>query len=93
MGLEVDAYDTAPGSLAVQRALRRPLQRVLGRSGLAHWNDHVCPGPTVAEHLLREAAADTTQDAQYKPSSLMCGGPLSCQIETWQREFRSAVPL
>src|SRR6266851_5422293 len=28
LGLEVDAYDTAPCSLAVQRALRRPLQQV-----------------------------------------------------------------
>jgi hypothetical protein len=57
LGLDVDAYDTAPCSLAVQRALRRPLQRVLGRRDLAHWNDHVCPGPTAAEQLLREAAA------------------------------------
>jgi hypothetical protein len=57
LGLEVDAYDTAPGSLAVQRALRRPLQRILGRRDLAHWNDHVCPGPAAAEQLLQEAAA------------------------------------
>src|SRR5258705_7940111 len=45
LGLEVDAYDTASCSLAVQRALRRPLQQVLGRRDLAHWNDHGCPGP------------------------------------------------
>ncbi len=57
LGLEVDAYDTAPCSWAVQRALRRPLQQVLGRRGLAHWNDHGCPGPAAAEQLLRAAAA------------------------------------
>jgi hypothetical protein len=57
LGVEVDAYDTAPCSLAIQHALRRPLQRVLGRRDLAHWNDHVCPGPAAAEELLREAAA------------------------------------
>jgi hypothetical protein len=57
LGLDVDAYDTAPCSLAVQRALRRPLQRVVGRPGLAQWNDHDCPGPAAAEQLLREAAA------------------------------------
>ena len=57
LGLEVDAYDTAPCSSEVQRALRRPLQRVLGRRDLAHWNDHVCPGPAAAEQLLRDAAA------------------------------------
>ncbi len=57
LGLEVDAYDTASCSLAVQRALRRPLQQVLGRRDLAHWNDHGCPGPAAAERLLREAAA------------------------------------
>jgi hypothetical protein len=57
LGLEVDAYDTAPCPLEVLRALRRPLQRVLGRRDLAHWNDHVCPDPATAEQLLREAAA------------------------------------
>ena len=57
LGLDVDAYDTAPCPLAVQHALRRPLQQVLGRRGLAHWNDHGCPGPAAAEQLLREAAA------------------------------------
>jgi len=57
LGLEVDAYDTAPCPSEVLRALRRPLQRVLGRRDLAHWNDHVCPGPAAAEQLLREAAA------------------------------------
>ncbi len=57
LGLEVDAYDTAPCPSNVLRALRRPLQRVLGRRDLAHWNDHVCPGPAAAEQLLREAAA------------------------------------
>ena len=56
LGLEVDAYDTAPCPLAVLRALRRPLQRVLGCRGLAHWNDYACPGPAAAEQLLREAA-------------------------------------
>jgi hypothetical protein len=57
LGLEVDAYDTAPCPSELLRALRRPLQRVLGRRGLAHWNDHGCPGPAAAEELLREAAA------------------------------------
>src|SRR6266436_7592515 len=57
LGLEVDAYDTARCPFEVLRALRRPLQRVLGRSDLAHWNDHACPGPAAAEQLLREAAA------------------------------------
>jgi hypothetical protein len=56
LGLEVDAYDTACPS-EVLRALRRPLQHVLGRRDLAHWNDHGCPGPVAAEQLLREAAA------------------------------------
>src|SRR5260370_694318 len=41
LGLEVDAYDTAPCPSELLRALRRPLQRVLGRRDLAHWNDHV----------------------------------------------------
>jgi len=57
LGLEVDAYDTAPCPVELLRALRRPLQRVLGRSGLAHWNDRGCPDPAAAEQLLREAAA------------------------------------
>jgi hypothetical protein len=57
LGLEVDAYDTAPCPLDMLRKLRRPLQGVLGRRDLAHWNDHVCPGPGAAEQLLREAAA------------------------------------
>ena len=57
LGLEVDAYDTAPCPLVMLRKLRQPLQRVLGRRDLAHWNDHVCPGPAAAEQLLREAAA------------------------------------
>jgi hypothetical protein len=57
LGLEVDAYDTAPCPLDMLRKLRRPLQCVLGRRDLAHWNDHVCPGPGAAEQLLREAAA------------------------------------
>ncbi len=55
LGLEVDAYDTAPCSLAVQRALRQPLRQVLGWRDLAHWNDHGCPGPAAAEQLLRAA--------------------------------------
>lgn len=57
LGLEGDAYDTAPCPSELLRALRRPLQRVLGRRDLAHWNDHGCPGPAAAEQLLREAAA------------------------------------
>jgi len=57
LGLGVDAYDTSPCPSEVLRALRRPLQRVLGRRDLAHWNDHVCPGPAAAEQLLREGAA------------------------------------
>ena len=57
LGLEVDAYDTAPCPFEVLRALRRPLQRVLGRSDLAHWNDHVCPAAASAERPLWEAAA------------------------------------
>ena len=57
LGLEVDAYDTAPCPSELLRALRKPLQRVLGRHDLAHWNDHGCPGPAAAEQLLREAAA------------------------------------
>jgi hypothetical protein len=57
LGLEVDAYDTAPCPSEVLRALRRPLQRVLARCDLAHWNDHVCPGPAAVEQLLRNAAA------------------------------------
>jgi hypothetical protein len=57
LGLEVDAYDTAPCPSELLRALRRPLQRVLGRRDLAHWNDHGCSGPAAAEELLREAAA------------------------------------
>jgi hypothetical protein len=57
LGLEVDAYDTARCPFEVLRALRRPLQRVLGRSDLAHWNDHGCPGPAAAEQQLRAAAA------------------------------------
>jgi hypothetical protein len=61
LGLEVDAYDTAPCPWEVLRALRRPVQRVLGRRALAHWNDHVCPGPAAAEELLREAAATVTR--------------------------------
>ena len=57
LGLEVDAYDTASCPSEALRALRRPLQHVLGRRDLAHWNDHVCPGPSAAEELLLEAAA------------------------------------
>ena len=57
LGLDVDGYDTAPCPVEVMRALRRPLQRVLGRGDLANWNDDVCPGPAAAEGLLRDAAA------------------------------------
>jgi hypothetical protein len=56
LGLDVDGYDTAPCTLAIVRELRRPLQRVMGRPDLAIWNDVVCPGPAVAERLLRNAA-------------------------------------
>ena len=61
LGLEVEAYDTAPCPSEVLRALRRPVQRVLGRRDLAHWNDHGCPGPAAAEQLLRDAAATTAR--------------------------------
>jgi hypothetical protein len=54
-GLEVDAYDTTPCPSEVLNQLRRPPQRVLGRSDLANWNDHVCPGAAAADRLLREA--------------------------------------
>src|SRR5260370_12820565 len=37
LGLEVNAYGTAPCPLEVLRVLRRPLERVLGRRDLAHW--------------------------------------------------------
>src|SRR5258707_2351142 len=57
LGLEVNAYDTAPCPLEVLRVLRRPLERALGRRDLAHWNDHGCPGAASAGRLLREAAA------------------------------------
>jgi len=68
LGLEVDAYDTAPCSLAVQRALRRPLRQVLGRRDLAHWNDHGCPGPAAAEQLLRAAAATAARSCDCSGS-------------------------
>jgi len=61
LGLEVDAYDTAPCPVELLRALRQPLQRVLGRRDLAHWNDHGCPGPAAAEQLLRDVAATTAR--------------------------------
>jgi hypothetical protein len=57
LGLEINAYDTASCPSEVLRAVRRPLQRVLGRRDLANWNDHVCPGPAAIEQLFREAAA------------------------------------
>ena len=68
LGLEVDAYDTAPCPVELLRALRRPLQRVLGRSGLAHWNDHGCPDTTAAEQLLREAAATVVRSCDWSRS-------------------------
>ena len=68
LGLEVDAYDTASCSLAVQRALRRPLQQVLGRRDLAHWNDHGCPGPAAAEQLLWAAAATAARSCDWSRS-------------------------
>jgi hypothetical protein len=58
LGLEIEAYDKAPCPPGVLRALRRPVQQVLGLSGgLAHWNDNVCEGQAAAERLLRAAAA------------------------------------
>ena len=57
LGLDVDAYDSAPCPVELLRALRRPLQCVLGRRDLACWNDHGCAGPAAAEQLFREAAA------------------------------------
>ena len=68
LGLEVDAYDTAPCPVELLRALRRPLQRVLGRPGLAHWNDHVCPSAVAAEQLLREAAATVARSCDCSRS-------------------------
>jgi hypothetical protein len=68
LGLEVDAYDTAPCSLAVQRALRQPLRQVLGWRDLAHWNDHGCPGPPAAEQLLRAAAATAARSCDCSGS-------------------------
>src|SRR5260370_27021735 len=68
LGLEVDAYDTAPCSLAVQRALRQPLRQVLGWRDLAHWNDHGCPGPAAAEQLLRAAAATAARSCDCSGS-------------------------
>src|ERR1700687_5840093 len=56
LGLEVNAYDTAPCPLEVLRVLRRPLERVLGRRDLAHWNDHRCPGPAAAATTLPAGA-------------------------------------
>jgi hypothetical protein len=68
LGLDVDAYDTAPCPVELLRALRRPLQRVLGHRGLAHWNDHGCPGPAAAEQLLREAAATAARSCDWSGS-------------------------
>ncbi len=68
LGLEVDAYDTAPCPSELLRALRRPLQHVLGRRDLAHWNDHGCPGPAAAERLLGEAAASIPRIGGNTPS-------------------------
>jgi hypothetical protein len=68
LGLEVDAYDTAPCPVELLRALRRPLQHVLGRPGLARWNDHGCPSPAAAEQLLREAAATAARSCDWSGS-------------------------
>ena len=68
LGFEVDAYDTARCPFEVLRALRRPLQRVLGRSDLAHWNDHGCPGPAAAEQQLRAAAATAARSCDWSRS-------------------------
>ncbi len=68
LGLEVNAYDTAPCPLEVLRVLRRPLERVLGRRDLAHWNDHGCPGPAAAEQLLRAAAATAARSCDWSRS-------------------------
>ena len=76
LGLEVDAYDTARCPFEVLRELRRPLQRGLGRSDLAHWNDHVCPAEASAERLLREAAASIPRIGEYP----IAVNPLAHQI-------------
>src|SRR5260370_5901769 len=68
LGLEVNAYDTAPCPLEVLRVLRRPLERVLGRHDLAHWNDHGCPGPAAAEQLLWAAAATAARSCDWSRS-------------------------
>ena len=68
LGLEVDAYDTAPCPSELLRALRRPLQHVLGRRDLAHWNDHGCPGPAAAEQVLRDAAATAARSCDSSSS-------------------------
>ena len=68
LGLEVEAYDTASCPSELLRAVRRPLQHGLGRPGLAHWNDHVCPGPAAAEKVLREAAATVARSCDWSRS-------------------------
>jgi hypothetical protein len=60
LGLEIDAYDTAPCPAGVMLELRRPLRRILGRA-VAGWNDRVCRGPAAAARLLREAAEQIGQ--------------------------------
>jgi hypothetical protein len=62
LGLDVDAYDTAPCTLAIVRQRRRPLQRMLGRVDLAIWNDFVCAGPAAAERLVRDCRAGGTTE-------------------------------
>ena len=78
LGLEVNAYDTAPCPLEVLRVLRRPLERVLGRRDLAHWNDHGCPGAASAERLLREAAASIPRIGGIPHRREPAGAPNPC---------------
>ncbi len=57
LGLGVPGYDTATCTLGIVCTLRRPLARVLGRGDVAGWNDAICLDGTVAERVLRAAAA------------------------------------
>ena len=65
LGLDVDAYDTAPCPFAVLRALRRPLQRVLGRGDPATWNDDVCrPRPRLSSCSARPHVLGVNHEAE-----------------------------
>ena len=57
MGLDVDAYDSAPCRVQAVRALRWPICVVLGRADVATWNDGICPDASAAEQLLLRSAA------------------------------------